>query len=81
MKKNLLRSHSDTDTEKSQVMLVISGGAASLWRICIAIFREIFDESAYERFLILTKAERSRNSYRAFLRDRESSVARKPRCC
>jgi hypothetical protein len=79
MNKNPSRTHGDTAI--SRVMLVIGGGAASLCWICIAIFREIFDESAYERFLVLTKAERSRNSYRAFLRERESSVARKPRCC
>jgi hypothetical protein len=79
MSKNLPRRHGDT--EKSRVVLMLRGTAMSLWRMGVSIFREIFDESAYERFLILTKAERSRNSYRAFLRDRESSVARKPRCC
>jgi hypothetical protein len=45
------------------------------------MLREIFDESAYERFLMLTKAERSRESYQAFLREQECSVARRPRCC
>lgn len=62
--------------------------ANSSWQLaqafCRAVrltLREIFDESAYSRFLALTKAERSRESYRAFLRDRESLMARKPRCC
>ena len=44
-------------------------------------FREIFDESAYDRFLINTNSIRSVASYRAFIRDRETAMARKPRCC
>jgi hypothetical protein len=50
-------------------------------RIILATLREIFDESAYERFLSRTHARRSVASYREFLRERESIVTRKPRCC
>jgi hypothetical protein len=50
-------------------------------RTLLATLREIFDESAYDRFLSRTDAARSAESYREFLRERESSVARKPRCC
>ncbi len=46
-----------------------------------AAVREIFDESAYDRFLQRTKAPHSTESYRAFQREREAAVARKPRCC
>jgi hypothetical protein len=46
-----------------------------------ATLREIFDESAYDRFLQRTKATRSFESYRAFTHERESAIARKPRCC
>jgi len=46
-----------------------------------ATLREIFDESAYDRFLLRTQAERSVASYRAFMRERETVVARRPRCC
>jgi hypothetical protein len=49
--------------------------------IILATLREIFDESAYDRFLSRTRAPRSVESYREFLRERESIVARKPRCC
>lgn len=49
--------------------------------IMIAVVREIFDESAYERFLIRTRAARSVSSYREFLREREDTAVRKPRCC
>ncbi len=46
-----------------------------------AVVCEIFDESAYERFLQRTTASPSVESYRAFMRERESAIARKPRCC
>ena len=46
-----------------------------------AALREIFDESAYDRFLLRTNAQRSVASYRDFMRDRETAMAKKPRCC
>src|SRR4029077_1312620 len=46
-----------------------------------AMLREIFDESAYDRFLLRTRARRSIESYRSFIREREANMARKPRCC
>ena len=51
------------------------------WQIIIAALREIFDESAYDRFLLRTQSSRSGASYREFLREREAVVAQKPRCC
>jgi hypothetical protein len=49
--------------------------------VFIATLREIFDESAYDRFLQQTHAARSVESYRAFLEEREAIMLRKPRCC
>jgi hypothetical protein len=46
-----------------------------------AALREIFDESAYDRFLARTHSERSVSSYRAFMREREHAMAYKQRCC
>ena len=46
-----------------------------------ATLREIFDESAYERFLLRTHASRSIASYRAFTRERDAAMLKKPRCC
>lgn len=46
-----------------------------------ATLREIFDESAYDRFLLQTHASRSRASYRAFTRERDAAMLKKPRCC
>jgi hypothetical protein len=46
-----------------------------------AALREIFDESAYDRFLLRTHASRSVTSYRAFTRERDAAILNKPRCC
>lgn len=50
-------------------------------RILVATLREIFDESAYARFLQRTHMASSREAYAAFWRERESSQARRPKCC
>lgn len=54
---------------------------ASAMRILPAVLREIFDESAYDRFLLRTHAPRSVASYRAFARERDAAMLKKPRCC
>jgi hypothetical protein len=46
-----------------------------------AALREIFDESAYDRFLLRTNACRSIVSYRDFTRERDAAMVKKPRCC
>jgi hypothetical protein len=43
--------------------------------------REIFDESAYDRFLLRTHASRTAASYRDFTRERDAAMLEKPRCC
>jgi hypothetical protein len=50
-------------------------------RILGATLHEIFDESAYDRFLRLTNATRSAASYRAFTQERDAALLKKPRCC
>ncbi|MGB8128419.1 MAG: hypothetical protein WCG81_01365 [Candidatus Angelobacter sp.] len=50
-------------------------------RTITAALREIFDESAYDRFLLRTHASRSVTSYRAFTRERDAAIQKKPRCC
>ena len=42
---------------------------------------EIFDESAYDRFLQHTRAARTKQSYRAFMSERETASVQKQRCC
>ena len=53
----------------------------NVWYLVMAALREIFDESAYDRFLVRTQALRSVESYREFMREREVAAARRPRCC
>lgn len=64
---------------------ITSPSAPALFRTLIqtlrAALREIFDESAYDRFLLRTHASRSVASYRAFTRERDAAMVKKPRCC
>jgi hypothetical protein len=46
-----------------------------------AVLREIFDESAYDRFLLRTQSSRSIASYREFAQERDAAMLKKPRCC
>jgi hypothetical protein len=46
-----------------------------------AVLREIFDESAYDRFLLRTHTSRSVASYRDFTRERDAAILKKPMCC
>jgi hypothetical protein len=50
-------------------------------QILLAALREIFDESAYARFLRRTQMQSSVAAYAAFCREREASQQRRPRCC
>jgi hypothetical protein len=52
-----------------------------LFGLIVAILREIFDESAYERFLDRSRLESSANAYAIFLRENEQAKSRRPRCC
>jgi hypothetical protein len=49
--------------------------------IARAVLREIFDESAYARFLERQRVASSASAYWDFLRESESVRARRPRCC
>jgi hypothetical protein len=51
---------------------------ASLFVSCM---REIFDESAYARFLRQSRMSSSVESYAQFCREQAASKARRPRCC
>ena len=46
-----------------------------------AVLREIFDESAYARYLEKNQLRSSREAYAGFLREHELVKARRPRCC
>jgi hypothetical protein len=46
-----------------------------------AVLREIFDESAYARFLARNRLPASRAAYGEFLQEHEVAKVRRPRCC
>ena len=56
-------------------------GLVKAARIFIAALREVFDESAYARFLDRSRMQSSPQAYAAFCRERESVQGRRPRCC
>ena len=59
----------------------MSSRIASGVRIVLAMLREVFDESAYARFLLRSGDVASRASYAAFLHERQDAQERRPRCC
>jgi hypothetical protein len=50
-------------------------------RLIYAMLREIFDESAYQRFLDRTQLKSSSDAYAVFRQENEQSKSRRPRCC
>jgi hypothetical protein len=51
------------------------------FELLLATLREIFDENAYQRFLVRTGSTASVQSYREFQREREAMIAGRPKCC
>jgi len=52
-----------------------------VFHVLRSTLREIFDEAAYARFLERSHLVSSDIAYAAFLKERESVYARRPRCC
>jgi hypothetical protein len=50
-------------------------------RLLVSVLREVFDESAYARFLERNGLASSPAAYAGFLREQEVGKARRPRCC
>ena len=59
----------------------VSTAARNGSRLLLAALREIFDESAYARFLERTGQPSSRAAYAGFLRERATHQEQRPRCC
>ena len=53
----------------------------SSWRTFVAALREIFDETAYSRFLERAGMVSSRAAYAAFRQEFEEGKVRRPKCC
>jgi hypothetical protein len=54
---------------------------AHVFALAIACLREIFDESAYSRFLRRRQMPASSESYAEFCQEHAATKARRPRCC
>ena len=54
---------------------------ARVTRLLLSTLREIFDESAYSRFLARHEMSSCPSAYAAFLREQEGIKARRPKCC
>ena len=50
-------------------------------RIVVAMLREIFDEAAYDRFLLRKQMASSPTAYAAFRQEFEDAKTRRPKCC
>ena len=50
-------------------------------RVIQAILQEIFDESAYQRFLDRGRLQSSVNAYAIFREENEQAKSQRPRCC
>lgn len=53
------------------------GFVGNLW----AALREIFDESAYERFLARNQLKSSRQAWAAFIQEQSTRREKRVRCC
>jgi len=53
----------------------------SATKLLLSALREIFDESAYSRFLARHEVSSCPSAYAAFLREQERVKARRPKCC
>jgi len=52
-----------------------------IFRVIVAILREIGDENAYARYLALRGLAPSRENWRLFSEQRMCAKYRKPKCC
>lgn len=53
----------------------------SFFKVLLATLREIFDENAYQRFLLRTSSLPSVESYSKFVHERDATMSKRPRCC
>ncbi|MFY9659686.1 MAG: hypothetical protein WAJ97_03630 [Terriglobales bacterium] len=49
--------------------------------VLVAVLQEIFDESAYQRFLERSRVQSSAKAYAMFQQETEHAKSRRPRCC
>jgi hypothetical protein len=67
--------------ETNRIAIAVVAAVTHLFAMLVATLREIFDESAYQRFLEKSRLESSVEAYAAFQQESEQSKSRRPRCC
>jgi hypothetical protein len=65
----------------SSIIIIVLSAIARAFSVIAATLHEVFDESAYQRFLFRGNLSPSAESYAAFIAEHEKSTARRPRCC
>ncbi len=68
------------ETSQGTVGVMVAAIVRSL-RVFVAMLREVFDESAYQRFLERGQMESSASAYALFRRENELARSRRARCC
>ena len=58
-----------------------SKALARTFAILVEMLQEIFDESAYQRFLNRKELQSSSQAYAMFSQENEQAKSRRPRCC
>jgi hypothetical protein len=70
----------EASTRRARVSAIAAAIIRS-FKLLAAILREIFDESAYQRFLNRSRLQSSPNAYAIFCQENEQAKSRRPRCC
>jgi hypothetical protein len=60
---------------------ILLSALSQMTTVVRAILREIFDESAYQRFLERSRLQSSSGAYAIFRQENEQAKSRRPRCC
>ena len=68
-------------SRRTNPVLALSENLRGMISMLWSTLREIFDESAYTRFLERQKLLSSPHAYAAFLRENQRQRERRPRCC
>ena len=66
---------------EARVTKAILAAIVRSFAVLVEALREIFDESAYERFLIRSRLQSSPDAYAIFRQENEQAKLRRPRCC
>ena len=59
----------------------VRAAIVAAFAVLAATLREIFDESAYQRFLDRTHQPSSVKAYKVFRQEIDQAKSRRPRCC